>query len=148
MWKAATGVSWVGEGFTLRIRWSHLTACLAGARVLPCSYAYAEPRTITPPVAATMPLSGMKDTQVAARDGTPLTGRPGTSQRTALDRFWNNGSAAYRTDLLDVAGEPHGLRPWCRIPKIVASGLPVRARANLVSVCESSSHQDQVAPNM
>ena len=90
----------------------------------------------------------MKNAQVAARNGTPLTGRPATSQRTALDRFWNNGFAAYRIDSLDVAGESHGLGPWCRIPKIVASGLPVRARANLVSVCESSSHQDQVAPNM
>ena len=138
----------MGEGFTLWIRWSHPTVCLTGARVLPRSYAYAKPRTIMPPVAATMPLSGVKYTQIAARNRTPLAGRPGAGQRTALDRFWNNGSAAYRVDLLDIAGEPHGLRPWCRIPKIVANGLPVRARANLVSVSESSSHQDQVAPNM
>ncbi len=69
----------------------------------------------------------VKDAQIAARNGTPLTGRPAASQRTALDRFWDNGFAAYRIDSLDVAGEPHGLRPWCRIPKLVASRLPVWA---------------------
>ena len=74
-----------------------------------------------------MTLRRVKDAQIAARNGAPLTGCPGTGQRTAFDRFWNNGFAAHWVDLLDVAGESHGLRPWCRIPKLVASGLPVWA---------------------
>jgi len=69
----------------------------------------------------------VKDAQIAARNGTPLAGRPAASQRTTFDHFWNDRFAAYRVDLLDVAGESHGLRPWCRIPKLVASGLPVWA---------------------
>jgi len=74
----------------------------------------------------------MEDAQISVPDGTPLAGRPVAGQRTASDRFWNNGFAACRIDLLDVAGRPHGLGPWCRIPKVVANGLPVWAWANLV----------------
>jgi len=69
----------------------------------------------------------MEDAQVAARRGLPFAGIPAAGQRVALDRFWNNGFAAYRIDLLDIAGESHGLGPWCRIPIMVASGLPVWA---------------------
>jgi len=69
----------------------------------------------------------MEDAQVSVPDGAPLAGHPVAGQRTAPDRFWDNGFAAYRVDLLDVAGEPHGLRPRCRIPKLVTSGLPVWA---------------------
>jgi len=69
----------------------------------------------------------MEDAQVAARRGMPFTGLPAAGQRAAFDRFWNNGFAVYRVDSLDVAGWSHGLRPWCRIPKVVASGLPVWA---------------------
>jgi len=69
----------------------------------------------------------MENAQVSVPDGTPLAGHPVAGQRAALDRFWDNGFAAYRVDLLDVAGGSHGLRPWCRIPIMVASGLPVWA---------------------
>jgi len=49
----------------------------------------------------------MEYAQVAARNGTPLTGCPAASQRAALADLRNG--FAYGVDALHVSGRPNGL---------------------------------------